>query len=98
MCISQTTARNRSRTYVEYPRRPGRSYALTTTSPQPPKGRKMSGRKLRLMGLGMVATAGAGFLSLAAMLNSGYAHAEGEDIGLVLGGSGVPIPGSDYVA
>jgi PE-PPE domain len=47
------------------------------------------------MGLGMVATAGAGFLSLAAMLNSGHAHAD--DIGLVLGGSGVPIPGSDYV-
>ena len=47
------------------------------------------------MGLGMVATAGAGVLSLAAMLNSGYAHAD--DIGLVLGGSGVPIPGSDYV-
>jgi hypothetical protein len=55
----------------------------------------MSDRKLRLMGLGMVATAGAGFLSLAAMMNSGYAHAD--DIGLVLGGSGVPIPGSDYV-
>jgi PE-PPE domain len=47
------------------------------------------------MGLGMVATAGAGFLSLAAMLNSGYAHAD--DIGLVLGGSGTPIPGTDYV-
>ncbi|HXO46835.1 MAG TPA: PE-PPE domain-containing protein, partial [Mycobacterium sp.] len=43
----------------------------------------------------MVATAGAGFLSMAAMLNSGSAHAD--DIGLVLGGSGVPIPGSDYV-
>jgi hypothetical protein len=47
------------------------------------------------MGLGMVATAGAGFLSLAAMMNSTAAHAD--DIGLVLGGSGVPIPGSDYV-
>lgn len=44
----------------------------------------------------MVATAGAGFLSLAAMLNSSNAHAD--DIGLVLGGSGVPIPGADYVA
>ena len=51
----------------------------------------MSGRTLRLMGLGMVATAGAGFLSLAAMMNTGYAHAD--DIGLVLGGSGTPIPG-----
>jgi hypothetical protein len=47
------------------------------------------------MGLGMVATAGAGFLSLAGMLNSSNAHAD--DIGLVLGGSGVPIPGSGYV-
>jgi hypothetical protein len=50
------------------------------------------------MGLGMVATAGAGFLSLAAMMNSGFAHADGEDIGLVIGGSGTPIPGPDYVA
>jgi hypothetical protein len=49
------------------------------------------------MGLGMVATAGAGFISLGAMLNSGYAHADGEDIGLVIGGSGLPIPGSGYV-
>jgi hypothetical protein len=49
------------------------------------------------MGLGMVATAGAGFLSLAAMMNSGYAHADGEDVGLVMGGSGLPIPGSEYV-
>jgi len=47
------------------------------------------------MGLGMVATAGAGFLSLAAMMNSTAAHAD--DIGLVLGGSGVPIPGMGYV-
>jgi PE-PPE domain len=52
------------------------------------------------MGLGMVATAGAGFLSLAAMMNAGYAHAEpvDPDIGLVMGGSGIPIPGSQYVA
>jgi hypothetical protein len=50
------------------------------------------------MGLGMVATAGAGFLSVAAMMNTGYAHAdEPDDIGLVMGGSGLPIPGSDYV-
>jgi hypothetical protein len=56
----------------------------------------MSGRTLRLTGLGMVATAGAGFLSLAAMMNSTTAHAD--DIGLVIGGSGTPIPGPDYVA
>lgn len=50
------------------------------------------------MGLGMVATAGAGVLSLAAMLNSTSAHADGQDVGLVIGGSGTPIPGPDYVA
>jgi hypothetical protein len=57
----------------------------------------MSGRTLRLTGLGMVATAGAGFLSLAAMMNSGYAHADDGNIGLVIGGSGLPIPGPQYV-
>jgi hypothetical protein len=48
----------------------------------------------------MVATAGAGFLSLAATMNTGYAHAQGDDgsdIGLVMGGSGLPIPGPQYV-
>ncbi|WIM86943.1 PE-PPE domain-containing protein [Candidatus Mycobacterium wuenschmannii] len=55
----------------------------------------MSSRTLRFMGLGMVAAAGAGFLSLAAMTNPG--HARADDIGLVLGGSGTPIPGNLYV-
>jgi hypothetical protein len=48
----------------------------------------------------MVATASAGFLSMAAMMNTGCAHADGDavpDIGLVMGGSGLPIPGSGYV-
>jgi hypothetical protein len=65
----------------------------------------MSGRKTRLLGLGMAATAGAGFLSLAAMMHTGYAHADGDaivspvgDVGLVMGGSGLPIPGGGYVA
>jgi hypothetical protein len=58
----------------------------------------MSGRKLRLLGLGMVATAGAGVLGLSAMMNSAYAHADDGDIGLVMGGSGLPIPGPQYVA
>jgi PE-PPE domain len=49
------------------------------------------------MGLGMVATAGAGFLSLAAMMNTSTAHADGQDVGIVVGGSGTPIPGADYV-
>ncbi|MFZ0907483.1 MAG: PE-PPE domain-containing protein [Mycobacterium sp.] len=47
------------------------------------------------MGLGLVATAGAGVLGLSAMVNSASAHAD--DIGLVMGGSGLPIPGPDYV-
>jgi hypothetical protein len=49
------------------------------------------------MGLGLVATAGAGVLSLTAMLNATSAHADGQDIGLVIGGSGTPIPGPEYV-
>jgi len=52
----------------------------------------------------MVTTAGAGFLSLAAMMHTGYARADSDaivnpigDVGLVMGGSGLPIPGSGYV-
>jgi len=57
----------------------------------------VSGRKLRWTGLGLVATAGAGVLGLTAMMNPTLAHADGEDIGLVIGGSGTPIPGAEYV-
>jgi hypothetical protein len=56
----------------------------------------MSDRKLRWLGLGLVATAGAGVLGLSAMMNPAFARAD--DIGLVMGGSGLPIPGPDYVA
>jgi hypothetical protein len=52
----------------------------------------MSGGKLRLMGLGLVATAGAGVFGLTAMTNPTVAHADDEDIGLVLGASGLPLP------
>ena len=58
----------------------------------------MSGRKLRWLGLGLVATAGAGVVGLSAMMNPASAHADDDDIGLVMGGSGLPIPGPDYVA
>jgi PE-PPE domain len=58
----------------------------------------MSDRKLRWLGLGLVTTAGAGVLGLTAMMNPAFAHADGDDIGLVLGASGLPIPGSLYVA
>jgi PE-PPE domain len=55
----------------------------------------MSDRKLRWLGLGLAATAGAGVVGLSAMMNPASAHAD--DIGLVIGGSGTPIPGPDYV-
>jgi PE-PPE domain len=58
----------------------------------------MSDRKLRWLGLGLVATAGAGVVGLSAMMSPAVAYADGEDIGLVIGGSGTPIPGPDYVA
>ncbi len=58
----------------------------------------MSDRKLRWLGLGLVATAGAGIVGVSAMMNPAFAHADDSDIGLVLGGSGLPIPGPDYVA
>jgi hypothetical protein len=57
----------------------------------------VSNRKLRWMGLGLVAAAGAGVVGLSAMMNPTVAHADGADIGLVIGASGVPIPGSLYV-
>jgi hypothetical protein len=44
----------------------------------------------------MAATVGAGFLSMAAMMNSGFAYADG-DVGIVMGGSGLPLPGPTYV-
>jgi PE-PPE domain len=55
----------------------------------------MSDRKLRWLGLGLAATAGAGVLGLSAMMNPGSAHAD--DIGLVIGGTTVPVPGPGYV-
>jgi PE-PPE domain len=58
----------------------------------------VSSRKLRWLGFGLVATAGAGVLGLTAMMHPTIAHADGEDIGLVIGASGVPIPGALYVA
>ena len=56
----------------------------------------MSDRKLRWLGLGLVATAGAGVVGLSAMMNPAFAHAD--NIGLVIGGTEVPIPGPAYVA
>jgi hypothetical protein len=55
----------------------------------------MSQRKHRWLGLGLVATASAGVLGMSAMMNPASAHAD--DIGLVMGGSELPIPGPQYV-
>ena len=52
----------------------------------------MSDRKLRWLGLGLVATAGAGVVGLSAMMNPASAHADDGNIGLVIGGSGLPDP------
>jgi hypothetical protein len=57
----------------------------------------MSDRKLRWLGLGLVATASAGILGLTAMTNPTVAYADDSDIGVVIGASGLPIPGSLYV-
>ena len=46
----------------------------------------MSGPKLRWLTTGLFAGAGAGVLSLTAMMNPAFAF--GDDIGLVIGGSG----------
>jgi hypothetical protein len=47
----------------------------------------MSGSKFRPIGLGMVATAGAGVVGLSALTHPAVARSD--DIGLVLGGSGI---------
>src|ERR1700734_4033364 len=64
----------------------------------------MSDRKLRWLGLGLVATAGAGVVGLSAMMNPAFAYADTlpdlpdpTNIGLVIGGSADPIPGPGYV-
>ncbi len=63
----------------------------------------MSGRKLRWLTAGLFASGGAGLLTLTAMMNSAYAFGETPDlvgpagIGLVMGGSGLPIPTEPYV-
>ena len=77
----------------------GRGRLLGSVLVAPKSGRSlMSGRTRRWLGLGLVATAGAGVVGLTAMMNPTVAHADGEDIGLVIGASGVPIPGALYVA
>jgi hypothetical protein len=63
----------------------------------------MSGRKLRWLGFGLVASVGVILLALTSMMNSAFAYGDvgvlspDPDIGLAMGGSGLPIPGSEYV-
>jgi hypothetical protein len=52
----------------------------------------MPGHGIRLLATGLLATCGAGLLTLTAMMNPAFAHADDEDIGLVLGASGLPLP------
>jgi hypothetical protein len=55
----------------------------------------MPGQKFRWLGFGVVATAGASVLGLTSIMHSAFAF--GDDTGLVMGPSSLPIPGSDYV-
>jgi hypothetical protein len=66
----------------------------------------MSGRKLRWLTVGLYASAGAGVLSLTSIMNSAFAFgdtgivgaaAADPNIGLLMGGSELPIPGPQYV-
>jgi PE-PPE domain len=52
----------------------------------------MSDRTRRWLGAGLVATAGVSVLGLSAVMNPPDARADGDDIGLVLGASGLPLP------
>lgn len=63
----------------------------------------MSSRNLRWLGFGLLVSAGAGLLTLTSVINASYALAQTADaaaeetIGLVMGPSGDPIPGPEYV-
>ena len=56
----------------------------------------MSGRKLRWLTAGLFASAGAGMLSVTAVINSAFAFGETDSsidpVGLIIGASGTPIP------
>jgi PE-PPE domain-containing protein len=55
----------------------------------------MSGRKLRWLGFGLLATAGASLMGLTSVMHAAFAY--GDDTALVMGGSGIPIPPQTYL-
>jgi PE-PPE domain len=65
----------------------------------------MIGYNLRWVVLGMFASAGAGLLTLSSVMTPAFAYGDAPEvtdltsgsIGLVMGGSGEPIPGTEYV-
>src|ERR1700751_348881 len=55
----------------------------------------MSGNRLRCLGFGLLACAGASLLGLTSMMHAPFAH--GDDTAFVVGGSGTPIPDQSFV-
>src|ERR1700761_2344838 len=55
----------------------------------------MSGNRLRCLGFGLLACAGAMLLGLTSMMHAPFAH--GDDTAFVVGGSGTPIPDQSFV-
>ncbi|HTZ16101.1 MAG TPA: PE-PPE domain-containing protein [Mycobacterium sp.] len=55
----------------------------------------MSGNRLRCLGFGLLASAGASLLGLTSMMHAPFAY--GDDTAFVIGGSGTPIPDQSFV-
>jgi hypothetical protein len=55
----------------------------------------MTGNRLRWLGFGLVASAGAGLLAMTSTMHAPYAYAD--DTAYVIGGSGTPIPDQSFV-
>ena len=55
----------------------------------------MPGRRMRWLGISLLATGGAGLLALTSILHSAFAF--GDDTALVMGPSGFPVPPTTYV-
>jgi hypothetical protein len=55
----------------------------------------VTGKRLRWLGFGLVASAGAGLLAMTSTMHAPYAYAD--DTAYVIGGSGTPIPDQSFV-